>query len=296
MELQQAGRDPGNVAHWRALGLELDQVVEVMNARLGGSFEPPSTLSRMGIPSLQLPGHPEGTVAVGGPYRDTTAFVTRTAADGLRIVGVYPLLEQGVEVRARLGRVAEFDHGLMARVDAEVQIADNEYMGVTFFDPLYARDWPHYAALDDRPVALLLSGLAYTIGIAKPATFPLDLGLIRKALEEKDITELCDFEEITELCDLEDMTVITRGAKVFVPAENANPDDWCFQGAVVAIDEREICGQAAWLIKVRLTQADESDFVLPILCPHAALRDSLPAVGDEVDGVLWLQGSLWGPA
>lgn len=287
MELQQAGRDPGNVAHWRALGLELDQVVEVMNARLGGSFEPPSTLSRMGIPSLQLPGHPEGTVSVGGSHRDRTAFVTRMDADGLRIVGVYPLLEQGVEVRAQLGRVAEFDHGLMARVDAEVRIADDEYLPLTFFDPLYARDWPHYAALDDRPVALLLCGLAYTIGIAEPERFPLDLGAIREALFEEDVLDVDGPEDIT---------LTTRGAKIFFPAPGANPDDMCFRGDVVALEEREVCGQAAWLIKVRLTQAGESDLILPILFTLAALRGPLPAVGDEVDGVLWLQGSLWGPA
>jgi len=288
MELHDAGRDPGNADHWRALGLDFDEALEVLNARLNEAFAPPSTLSRMGVPSRSIPSHPAGGLLVGGEYHDRTAVVTRTDAEGLMVVGFYPFLEQGGQVRARLMRVAEFDHGLMARVEVNVELSEDVVIPVTFFDPMYARDWPHYAALDDAPLSLLLSGLAYTIEVVEPATLPLDLGPLREALAKAGVTDLDALPDAS--------TVSTQGMSVFLPAGGSNEDDWSFQGQVTAIEARVVCGQEAWLAKVRVAGTDGAELRLPVLFTRAALRGRLPEVGEDVGGVLWLQGWLWGPA
>lgn len=288
MERHPAGRDPGNADHWRALGLDVDQALEVLNARLNEAFEPPSTLSRLGIPSRVEPSHPVGWLLVGGIYRDRTAVVTRADDQGLMVVGFYPFLEQGGQVRARLTRVAEFDHGLMAYIDAEVELSEDVVIPVTFFDPQYARDWPHYLALDDAPISLLLSGLAYTIEVVEPVTLPLNLGPLREALAKAGVNDLDAL--------LDASTVSTQGMRVFLPADGGNADDWCFQGQVVAIEERVVCDQEAWQAKVQVAGSDGAELRLPLLFTRASLRGRLPEVGDEVGGVLWLQGWLWGPA
>jgi len=288
MELHDAGRDPGNADHWRALGLDFDEALEVLNARLNEAFAPPSTLSRMGIPSRPLPSHPAGELLVGGTYHDRTAVVMRADAEELMVVGFYPFLEQGGQVRARLMRVAEFDHGLMARVEVNVELSEDVAIPVTFFDPMYARDWPHYLALDDAPLSLLLSGLAYTIEVVEPATLPLDLGPLREALAKAGVTDLDALPDAS--------TVSTQGMSVFLPADGGNADDWGFQGRLVAIEEHVVCGREAWQAKVRVAGSDGAELWLPVLFTRAALRGRLPEVGEDVGGVLWLQGWLWGPA
>lgn len=288
MQIQEGGRDPGHADHWRALGLDFDQAVEALNARLNEAFEPPSTLSRLGIPSLTLPAHPAGRLLVGGTYHDRTATVIAADSEGLVVVGFYPWLEQGAQVRASLTRVAEFDHGLMARIDADVELSESVIIPVTFFDPMYARDWPHYAALDDVRLSLLLSGLAYNIEVVEPMNFPLDLGMLREALTKAGINEL-DVLPDTNL-------VNTQGMSMFLPAGDAKNDDWSFQGQLVAIEEHVVCGQEAWQAKVQVVGSDGAGLQLPVLFTRAALRGRLPEVGDDVGGVLWLQGWLWGPA
>ena len=288
MQIQEGIRDPGNAGHWRALGLDFEGAFEVLNVRLSRAFEPPSTLSRLGIPSRLDPSHPVGGLLVGGVYRDRTAVVTRVEAEGLVVVGFYPWLEQGAQVRASLTRVAEFDHGLMAHIDANVELSNGIVLPVTFFDPAYARDWPHYLALDDAPLSLLLSGLAYTIEVVKPVTLPLNLGPLREALAKAGVTDLDALPDAS--------MVSTEQMRVFLPAEVGNADDWGFQGQLVAIEEHVVCGQEAWQAKVQVVGSDGAGLQLPVLFTRAALRGRLPEVGDDVGGVLWLQGWLCGPA
>lgn len=288
MELHSAGRDPGNADHWHALGLDFDRAVEVLNERLNRAFEPPSTLSRLGIPSRVLPSHRVGNLLVGGVYRDRTVVVLHSGEQGLEVAAFYPYLDQGVQVRARLHRVAEFDHGLMALVEADIELADGGVLPLTYFEPLYARDWPHYAALDDTPLSLLISALAYSIEVIEPQMVPMNLQPLREALSRAGVRDLDDAPD--------DMSLSTAGMSVFVPADNERPDDWTFQGKLVSIEARSVCGEEAWQAKVRIHASEGGDLQLPVLFTRAALHGCLPAVGDDVGGVLWLQGWLWGPA
>jgi hypothetical protein len=74
-------------------------------------------------------------------------------------------------------------------------------------------------------------------------------------------------------------------------------DDYGFRGPVLRVKPvREILGQEGWLVRVRVMRFDGFDAELDILITRRVwLGSEAPAVGQDIEGQIWLQGRLWNP-
>jgi hypothetical protein len=255
---------------WRVLGIDARRNLDRLLARLDRAFEPPSTLARLGVPSRALPDHPTGMLLVGGMHGDRLAAVLRPKGDGdMALLACYPWLELGTQTTVRLRRVQEWGHGLCARVDASVLLDDGGELPLSWFDPLYARDWPHYAVLDDRPMDVLLSALANQMLVVPPGQSPTDTG---------------------------SAPWLDGGGLKLLAIESAGSDAWAFRGRVAAVERTSLFDAEAWWVKVEFIRWRGEMRTLRIAVSRAALEGNVPVTGDEVVGMLRLQGWLWATA
>lgn len=255
---------------WRALGIDPQRELDRLLVRLERAFEPPSTLERLGVPSVESPGHPVGMLLLGGTHGDRLAAVLRPdKGEDMALVAHYPWLELGTQTTVRLRGVREWNHGLCARIDADVQLDDGGALPLSWFDPLYARDWRHYAALDDRPIDVILSALAIQIRIVEAGQSP---------------------------ADTDGLSWRSAGGLRLSAIDGAASDEWAFHGRLVSVEPTSLFDAAAWWARVAFADWRGGARTLRIAFSRAALDGRVPVAGDEVVGFLCLQGWLWGPA
>ena len=85
---------------------------------------------------------------------------------------------------------------------------------------------------------------------------------------------------------------------IFVRADGGDADEYSFRGAVQYVDPfTDFLGQAGWRLRVAVIRADDNDALDLEIVVTARAWDgpAPPAVGQDVEGNLWLQGRLWHP-
>lgn len=92
--------------------------------------------------------------------------------------------------------------------------------------------------------------------------------------------------------DLGPIVIRTRGLTCMVPWKGGEPDDLEIRGPVEAIDLLEAWGEPLYRLQVRVHR-EEPEVVLPVYARARTFREGkVPRVGDEIQGVVWLQGRI----
>lgn len=73
-------------------------------------------------------------------------------------------------------------------------------------------------------------------------------------------------------------------------------DDAQFQGVIDDISSFEYDGQMIYRLEMVVMRPDDQSFRLPVFASERALDGYVPQLGEDVEGMLWLQGSLLGAA
>ena len=208
---------------------------------------------------------------------------------GLEIKSLFPHIGCGMQYPVTLKRIVVWPGGLEAQIEANM--GD---MPIIFFDCRYGelRHWYQKGAKLD----FVLSALAY---ISRPA-----------------VEKFVDFEikpDIWEAVSGEGeppKKLSLKGASMLLGVEEwdeeGGHDDYRFRGPIQKVEEVEMLGQEAWLVTATVarfvdmpegsddsaTEGDE-EFDLPILITARAWHhDSPPKAGQDIVGVLWMQGFM----
>jgi hypothetical protein len=212
-------------------------------------------------------------------------FTVRLTDGQSELCSVYPFTERGTQVLLELGEVAVRQGGVEAQVKAYW-----ENVPIKFFDTqfLTSRLWYERG----RRCEFMLTGFAYW---ARPATemeMPVSLNPDQVAWEAMLAGRQGDDPPVPP------KTISLAGMGMFVPAGSGAADEYSFRGAVHYIDPfTDFLGQAGWRLRVAVIRADDNDALdLEIVVTARAWDDpEPPAVGQDVEGDLWLQGRLWHP-
>jgi hypothetical protein len=87
------------------------------------------------------------------------------------------------------------------------------------------------------------------------------------------------------------------GASIFLPkGGDENPDDAQFQGVIDALDSFEHDGQRIYRMEMVVMRPDDEEFRIAVFASEYVLDGYVPRLGEDVEGILWLQGRVIGPS
>lgn len=85
----------------------------------------------------------------------------------------------------------------------------------------------------------------------------------------------------------------TEGMAGFFPFERGDVDDYSFQTRVKDVEETSFGGNPVYRLLVPLFRTDEEgDVDIYLYASERVLGEYVPEVGDDIEGVLWLQGRV----
>ena len=203
----------------------------------------------------------------------------------LEVASLFPHIGCGIRYPVTLKRVIVWSGGLEAQIDAVVGDAL-----ITFFDCRYGehRNWYQEGAKFD----FVLSALAYECGPVDEETIPVTI--------RPDVWESMSGEGEPP----KEMRL--KGASMLMPVEEWDYDAFRFHAPVREVEEVEMLGQEAWLVTATVARpfdtpegsgnpatGSDEEFDLPILVTGRAWRhDSPPEEGQDISGILWMQGFM----
>ena len=232
------------------------------------------------------PDEPEGMIFVW-PTRNTGLTMLLTQTDGAwSMTGCWPFLTTGTEHDAEIRSVVLAPDRLRAMV--EVSIADT--VCLTYYDYAFAAERGLYVkGVDHR---LVLCGIAHAFGPADTA--PVEIG--------PDAPSFSALSEWGEAVGANGKIAIqTKGMAAIFPRKDIAPNAYEIRGPIVRVRKNlsEMLGQPVWLVCVTVARIGENDadVNLDIAVTETVLEGRpLPAVGDDIEALILLQGSIWMPA
>ncbi len=85
----------------------------------------------------------------------------------------------------------------------------------------------------------------------------------------------------------------SRGVPIFIPFRNGSRDDYTFHIPVKKVEEVDIFGIPGYRFTGPLFNS-ERPFNIPIYVTELNMEGTIPEVGDDLEGTLWLQGTING--
>ncbi len=200
------------------------------------------------------------------------------------LMSIFPFASEGVQHTLKLNEIYPWENGVEAQIGAEAM----DLIEITFFDTDYVLNKGFYGP--ERFYEFILAGFAYHCRIDDP----IPSGLVDKTTEmfEEMINSDNDTQKLSEKLKMSNYAV-------FVPTDGGDRDDYQFRGKVKKIDGVQMLGKE--FLRIRTTVAKlilnekVEDFDLDIYVNSNNFDDHKPNVGDDVAGILWLQGYLWHP-
>lgn len=203
---------------------------------------------------------------VEAPSVDGREITGHRAGDGpVRTVGVtadgqmgtaYPDAD-GVTHEVEIDGLIPWSNGVEAQLRGQLGPAEINFFPTNFF-----------AEADDAfggERRVELAGLAYDCGPADPETIRDDSG-----------------EELS-----------TEGMAAFFPFERGDVDDYAFQTRVKEVEEVAFGDRTVYRLLAPLFRTEDGDDIdISLYASEHILGEYVPEVGDDVTGVLWLQGRV----
>ncbi|HQO20176.1 MAG TPA: hypothetical protein PLA03_07415 [Acidobacteriota bacterium] len=227
-------------------------------------------------------------------WKKATQFVYPYHREGMKLVmsvgeqnmleSLFPFFPEGGEQSLILKKVDVWANGVEAQITAEWG-----EMEISFYDTGFADNRLFYE--NGAKYQFALSGIAYSACKSEIMELPLTFGPEQveweKVLAEHQCINIPEQPQTLNLSQL----------SMFIPLTEGDIDDYYFRGKVVEVNklDRKVLGQECWKVKTIVYKSPEDDEqVLTILVTEKALNGKqIPAVGDSMEGPLWLQGYLW---
>ena len=278
----------GHGDHWRCIFPDLENGI----GRALGWVSRGPVVGQREHPTWQVPGGGVGaTVSViAWPTTGLRAtFVVVRGQKGGRayLHTAFPAASAGCTHKIRIDAVHEVSCGMEARISGVLGDA-----AVTFFDPLYCLNRDRYRS--GELVDVQLAGIAYALRIVPAGT------TLQSAVG--DVTMDGAAVLLSARKHNSEPTSPTVGdeqafgvAYIQQPDSFPAPDDYQFCAPVKDVEESEIDTIPVWKFRGTVMRVYDGlkDVEIDIYATPESMPDTAaPVPGDEINGTLWLQGTL----
>jgi hypothetical protein len=238
--------------------------------------------------ALKLPSsEPDAALLAWPGFRCGLMMAVAFEEGGNELKALWPFTTDGVEHEVRLDRVLVPSNRVQGLIEGAVFD-----LPVCFMDVFYAADRVFHRVGSIHRV--LLSGFAHEFSVVDPQPIILEQSKVSYDLRQVFGREAFNADG--------SVTLQTRGMAGMAPATAQYPSNWYeVQGPVRRIDRYsgDLFGRAVWQIRTTVSRGafvNDQDFNIDIFLTDHVLADrALPAVGDDIRAVIWLQGRVWWP-
>lgn len=213
-------------------------------------------------------------------FANQILVVSNSAKQSNFLFSGYPVMLDGMCTKVTISEVEPWEYGIEGWVRGTVTEAE---ASVCFFDTMY---FAGTAGLKEGDVVeYSLAGLAYFLRPIQMRSFEVSEGKLWEMQKQKRLDEGESIEEASRPVE-----VHLTGAAMFLPRDGDARDDAQFQGVIETIDTFEHDGKKIYRMEMVLMRPDDEEFRMPVFVAERALNGYEPRLGDDVEGVLWVQG------
>lgn len=221
------------------------------------------------------------------PLVHDVLVVSDSQEDSRSMFSAYPVLLDGIRHRVTLDHFEPWPHGIEAW--AHVRVTDAE-VSVCFFDTRYYAGSTIYQP--GQALDVSLAGLAYFLRPIQIRAFEIKEGPLWEMEKQRRLDEGKSEQEAAR-----PVTIHMTGGTTFLQLGGRNSrDDAQFQGVIDDVRSFEHDGQTIYRLEMVVMRPDDQSFRLPVFVSERALDGYVPQLGEDVEGLLWLQGIILGPA
>ena len=214
-------------------------------------------------------------------------IVSDSSDDSRFLFSGYPVALDGIVQTVTVDRVEPWEYGIEGWIHANVTEAQ---ISVSFFDTMYFAGTEQVHPGDQLDVSL--AGLAYWLRPIQMRSFEIKEGPMWQLERERRLKDGESEKEASRPVEIH-MT----GASIFLPkGGDENPDDAQFQGVIDALDSFEHDGQRIYRMEMVVMRPDDDEFRIAVFASEYVLDGYVPRLGEDVEGILWLQGRVIGPS
>jgi hypothetical protein len=269
-------------SHWDAFFEDTQQILKrlptiVQSAEpwIGGVNQKPTRpLPDEWIPGFVLvwPNHRQGLMVIISPGKENN-----------ELKSFYPFATDGGQHSLTIQQINVWESGVEAQIEVEIGITT-----IIFFDIAFAKHRLWYEG--GKSYEFILMGIAYGAKPSEVMEMPI------KHNPDQISWQRVLAENRGEPIPEEPTILSLRGMAMFMQVDGWDIDDYSFRGPIKSVKDvhGEILGQEGWFVRVTVLRFDDNDFNLDILITKRSWQgDSSPAIGQDIEGRLWLQGYLW---
>lgn len=271
---------PGHGDHWEALYLPEEYVQEklardIKDGTLVGSAD-----------CVDVEDRTDRTEQVfcfrwgSDRFANQILVVSNSAKQSNFLFSGYPVMLDGANTKVTISKIEPWEYGIEGWVRGTVTEAE---VSICFFDTMY---FAGTSGLQEGDVVeYSLAGLAYFLRPIQMRSFEVGEGKLWEMQKQQRLDKGESIEEASRPVE-----VHLTGAAMFLPRDGDARDDAQFQGVIETIDIFEHDGQKIYRMDMVLMRPIDNEFRLPVYVSERNLNGYEPRLGDDVEGVLWVQG------
>ena len=203
------------------------------------------------------------------------------------LVSAYPVALDGTATEIAISSIEPWQFGIEGWVHGNVR----GKASICFFDTMY---FAGTAELKENDVVTYqLAGLAYMLRPIQLRSFEVSEGSLWELEKQRRLEAGEPLAEASRPVD-----VHLTGAAMLLPRSSSGDDrdDAQFQGVINTIDVIEHGDETVYRLELVLMRFDDEDFRLPVYVSERVLDGYVPRLGDDVEGIVWIQGHRVGAA
>jgi hypothetical protein len=276
---------PGHGNHWETLY----NVDDYVNDKLARDCQDSKLICR--FPCRDVKGQSERSEEVAclryGDHRFANQILVVTdSSDSSRFLfSAYPVALNGVLQTVTVDHLSPWEHGIEGWIHASVA---EDAASISFFDTMFFSGSDQLQS--GQQIDVSLSGIAYWLRPIQMRSFEIKEGPMWEMEREK---RLKNGEAEKDAC--RPVEIHMTGASIFLPRGGEEiPDDAQFQGVIETLDSFEHDGQKIYRMEMVVMRPDDREFRIAVFASEYALEGYVPQLGEDVEGILWLQGHVIG--
>ena len=215
-----------------------------------------------------------------GSVRAGALLVTTPDSKSWELWSAYPLFE-GKPTTLTINQKHTWSNGVEGVVAAHMA---ERGAPISFFAPFYLRDFANLAL--DSDIVVNLGALAFSLNQAEPQEFTVEEG---NFYEDCLQTFLKENPQKTK-ADFSPPVVSLSGAKILF--HTAYSCEWQFRCPVLAVEEVSFMDIKLYKLTVDFVGADDDVMSGYLYVSEKILDGYVPTAGHDVEGVMWVAGSL----
>ena len=219
-----------------------------------------------------------------GPIVEDMLVVTDSVKSTHTFVSGYPVLSNGIVHSAIVRKVEPWEGGIEGWLHVDVTA---EEVGLAFFDVRY---YAGSANLQPgQKVDVCVAGLAYSLRPMAQTSIEVREGGLWEMEKQRRLDDGESSEEASR-----SVTLMLAGMAMLIPRSGEQCGDAEFSGVVEAIEVFTHSEVKMYRLELVVMRPEEEAFKLPVFVSESVLDGYVPRLGEDVQGVMWIQGHLHG--